>query len=45
MKRLAHVETLAAAHDFPGVARELPEISRQFDALQECIATELLRQF
>ncbi|MCX7406581.1 MAG: Hpt domain-containing protein [Planctomycetales bacterium] len=45
MNRLAHVETLAAAHDFPRVARELPEISRQFDALQECIATELLRQF
>lgn len=44
VKRLAHVETLAAAHDFPHVARELPEISRQFDALQECVAAELQRQ-
>ncbi len=45
VKRLASVEKLAAACDFPRVARELPEIRRQFDDLQAGIASELQKQF
>ncbi len=45
VKRLAHVEKLAAAFDFPRVAHELPEIRRQLDDLQACIASELQKHF
>lgn len=39
--RLRRVEDLAAANNFDAVADELPEINRQFNALQRCLNDEL----
>jgi len=39
--RLRRVEELAAASNFAAVADELPEINRQFNALQRCLTDEL----
>lgn len=39
--RLRRVEDLAAANDFGAVADELPEINRQYNALQRCLDDEL----
>ena len=39
--RLKRVENLAAASNFDAVAVELPEIDRQFHALQRCLDDEL----
>ena len=40
--RLRRVEDFAAASNFDAVADELPEINRQFNALQCCLDDELL---
>ena len=40
--RLRRVEKLAAASNFDAVADELPEINRQFNALQRSLSDELL---
>ena len=40
--RLRRVEDFAAASNFDAVAIELPEINRQFNALQCCLDDELL---
>lgn len=41
VERLRRVEVLAGASNFDAVADELPEIDRQFNALQRCLDEEL----